>query len=68
DPLSPTGQRTRPVGQSPAMRRTPFDGSPPPEEEKMSPLERTLFLGFMAVVGLLLLSFAYGLVLALIGA
>ncbi len=49
------------------MRRTPFDGSPPPEEETMSPLERTLFLGFMAVVGLLLLSFAYGLVLELIG-
>ena len=49
------------------MRRTPFDGSPPPEEENMSSLERTLFLGFMAVAGLLLLSFAYGLVLELIG-
>ena len=49
------------------MRRTPFDGSLPPEEEQMSPLERTLFLGFMAVVGLLLLSFAYGLVLELFG-
>ena len=47
------------------MRRTPFDGSPPPEEEQMSPLERTLVLGFVAVVGLLLLSFAYGMVLAL---
>ena len=47
------------------MRRTPFDGSPPPEEENMSPLERALFLGFMAVAGLLLLSFAYGMVLAL---
>ncbi len=33
----------------------------------MSPLERALFLGFMAVAGLLLLSFAYGLVLELIG-
>ena len=53
------------MDQSPPMRRTPFDGSPPPEEETMSPLERTLFLGFMAVVGLLLLSFAYGMVLAL---
>ncbi|MGB1846015.1 MAG: hypothetical protein ACPHQR_06350 [Candidatus Poseidoniaceae archaeon] len=49
------------------MRRTPFDGSPPPDEEQMSALERTLFLGFMAVVGLLLLSFGYGLVLELIG-
>ena len=53
-------------GPTPVMSRTPFDGSPPPEEEQMSLAERTLFLGFMAVVGLLLLSFAYGLVLPLL--
>ena len=34
-------------------------------EEHMSPLERALFLGFMAVAGVLLLSFAYGLWLSL---
>ena len=52
---------------NPGHAQDTFDGSPPPEEEQMSPLERMLFLGSLAVVGLLLLSFAYGLLLALIG-